>query len=78
MATTGLTKFYETFNESSKKNENFSNLKTQTFSTANRLITCSIVKRKISIGSIDKELSIAVNMNDEFSLLGVDFFKGEN
>lgn len=62
----------------SYEGEDLSNLETRTFSTAKGLMTCSIVKRNISIAGIDRELQVAVNVNDKLNLLGVDFFKGYN
>jgi len=47
----------------------------KTFSTANWLLDCVIIKRKVSVGSIDNEQQVAVNLKDDANLLGVDFFK---
>ncbi len=55
-----------------------SELETRAFSTAKGLMTCPIIKRNISIGDIDKNLPVAININDNFNLLGVDFFKAYN
>jgi len=56
----------------------FKNPKIQTFSTAGGAIQCPIVQRKVSIGGIDVTQTVAVNLEDNTNLLGVDFFKNFN
>ena len=47
----------------------------KTFSTAKGPITCPIVERTISVGGIDRRQPVAINLQGELDLLGVDFFK---
>ena len=55
---------------------NFVNQKT--FSTARGLIECPLVLRKITISCIDINQFVAVNLEDNTNLLGMDFFKDKN
>lgn len=68
----------ESVERTTYEGENLSKLETRTFSTAKGLMTCPIIKRNISVAGIDKELPVAINVNDRFNLLGVDFFKDYN
>ena len=52
--------------------------KTKVFSTAKGLMTCPIVERKILIGGIEKKQKVAVNLEDNANLLGMDFFRDKN
>jgi predicted aspartyl protease len=65
----------ESVERTTYEGENLSKLETRTFSTAKGLMTCPIIKRNISIAGIDRKLLVAINVNDELNLLGVDFFK---
>lgn len=56
---------YEDLNEISRK----------TFSTAKGLISCPIVQREVIVGDLYKKQTVAVNLEDDSNLLGVDFFK---
>ncbi len=47
----------------------------KSFLTAKGYMTCPIVTRTISAGGIDVEKPVAVNIEDEANLLGVDFFE---
>jgi len=55
--------------------EDLNNISRRTFSTANGLMTCPIVQREIVIGDLDKKQAVAVNLEDDSDLLGVDFFE---
>ncbi|MCF7898017.1 MAG: retroviral-like aspartic protease family protein [Candidatus Omnitrophica bacterium] len=50
-------------------------IRTKTFSTANGMITCPIVTKKISILGIEEKISVAVNSKHSLNLLGMNFFK---
>ncbi len=54
--------------------EDLNKVEQRVFSTAAGTMNCPIVKRKVSVGSIDVFQSVAVNFKDETNLLGVDFF----
>jgi predicted aspartyl protease len=47
----------------------------ETFSTAKGLISCPIVQREIIVGDLDIKQAIAVNLEDDSNLIGMDFFK---
>jgi predicted aspartyl protease len=55
--------------------EDLNNISRRTFSTANGLMTCPIVQREIVIGDLEKKQAVAVNLEDDSNLLGVDFFE---
>jgi predicted aspartyl protease len=55
--------------------EDLNNISRRTFSTANGVMTCPIVQREIVIGDLDKKQAVAVNLEDDSDLLGVDFFE---
>jgi predicted aspartyl protease len=55
--------------------EDLNNILRRTFSTANGLMTCPIVQREIVVGDLDKKQAVAVNLEDDSDLLGVDFFE---
>jgi len=50
----------------------------RTFSTVNGRISCPIVMREVNIGGIRKNIEVAVNQQDELSLVGMNFFEGMN
>ena len=58
--------------------EDLNRSRRQTFSTANGLLSCPIVTRSIIAGGIGGIQSVAVNLNDNDNLLGVDFFENRN
>jgi len=49
---------------------------TKSFNTANGLMSCSIVHRKVNIGGFYKDIEVAVNKRDELNLLGMNYFEG--
>ena len=53
-------------------------LKQETFSTAKGTMICPIIDRNIVIGGIDKFIPVAINENDNISLLGMNFFNDKN
>ena len=53
-------------------------LEQKTFSTAKGLMACSIIDRNIVVGTLDKRISVAINENDDTSLLGMNFFESNN
>ncbi len=55
--------------------EDLKNVPKRSFSTAKGLLTCFIITREISVSGIDVKKEVAVNIEDESNLLGVDFFK---
>ncbi len=58
--------------------EDLNNISRRTFSTANGLITCPIVQREIIVGDIYTKQAVAVNLEDDSDLLGVDFFESRD
>ena len=50
----------------------------ETFSTANGSMTCPIVQREIIVGELDRKQAVAVNLEDDSNLLGVDFFESRD
>ena len=50
----------------------------ETFSTAKGSITCPIVQREIIVGDLDRKQAVAVNLEDDSNLLGVDFFESRD
>ncbi|MFH1621703.1 MAG: retropepsin-like aspartic protease [Candidatus Omnitrophota bacterium] len=65
----------ETFNEGDNDKRNYEQ---ETFSTANGLMTCFVLKRNIVVGGIDRFVRVAVNENDSSSLLGMNFFESKD
>lgn len=59
-------------------NENLHSLNTKSFETANGRINCPIVYRNINIASINMNKEIAVNLNDNSNILGMDFLNDKN
>jgi predicted aspartyl protease len=55
--------------------EDLNEISRTTFSTVKGLISCPIVQREIVIGDLDKKQAVAVNLEDDSDLLGVDFFE---
>ena len=55
--------------------EDLNEVARRTFSTAKGLISCPIVEREIIVGDIYKKQKVAVNLEDDSNLLGVDFFE---
>lgn len=48
----------------------------RSFNTANGWMSCPLIKRNINIGSFHKNIEVAVNENDDLTLLGMNFFDG--
>lgn len=65
----------KTFNEGDNDKPND---KPETFSTANGLMTCFVLKRNVVVGGIDRFVRVAVNENDSSSLLGMNFFESKD
>jgi predicted aspartyl protease len=57
--------------------EDLNKTERRSFSTAKGLLSCPIVGREIIIGSLDRKQSVAVNLEDNSNLLGVDFFESK-
>jgi len=55
--------------------EDLDEVSQRTFSTAKGLMSCPIVQREIIVGDLDRKQAVAVNLEDESNLLGVDFFE---
>ena len=56
-------------------NEDLNEVARRTFSTVKGLISCPIVQREVIVGDIYKKQAVAVNLEDDSNLLGVDFFE---
>jgi clan AA aspartic protease (TIGR02281 family) len=54
--------------------EDLNGISRRTFSTAKGLMSCPIVQREIIVGDIYKKQAVAVNLEDDSNLLGMDFF----
>jgi predicted aspartyl protease len=55
--------------------EDLKEISRRTFSTAKGLMSCPIVQREIIVSDIYKKQAVAVNLEDDSNLLGVDFFE---
>ncbi len=55
--------------------EDLNEISRRTFSTAKGLMSCPIVQREIIVSDIYKKQAVAVNLEDDSNLLGVDFFE---
>jgi len=55
--------------------EDLNGISRRTFSTAKGLMSCPIVQREIIVGDIYKKQAVAVNLEDDSNLLGMDFFE---
>jgi len=55
--------------------EDLNEISRRTFSTVNGLISCPIVQREIIVGGIYKKQVVAVNLEEDSNLLGMDFFE---
>ena len=55
--------------------EDLNEISRRTFSTAKGLMSCPIVQREVVVGDLYKKQKVAVNLEDDSNLLGVDFFK---
>jgi len=55
--------------------EDLNEVARRTFSTVKGLISCPIVQREVIVGDIYKKQNVAVNLEDDSNLLGVDFFE---
>jgi len=56
-------------------NEDLNEISRKTFSTVKGLISCPIVQREIIVGDTYKKQAVAVNLEDNSNLLGMDFFE---
>jgi len=56
--------------------ENLVTAPQKSFNTANGWMSCPIIHREVNIGGFRKSIEVAVNQNDELSLLGMNYFKG--
>ncbi|NQT65679.1 MAG: retroviral-like aspartic protease family protein [FCB group bacterium] len=59
-------------------NENLQSINRKSFSTANGIISCPIVFRNINVSSISINKEVAVNLNDDSNILGMDFLSDKN
>lgn len=57
--------------------EDLEKVERRTFNTAKGMTTCPIVERKISVGDMEKKQLVAVNLQENTNLLGVDFFESK-
>jgi len=55
--------------------EDLNGISRRTFSTAKGLMSCPIVQREIIVGDLDRKQAVAVNLEDDSNLLGMDFFE---
>ena len=55
--------------------EDLNEISRRTFSTAKGLMSCPIVQREVIVGDLYKKQKVAVNLEDDSNLLGVDFFE---
>jgi len=55
--------------------EDLNEISRRTFSTAKGLMSCPIVQREVIVGDLFKKQTVAVNLEDDSNLLGVDFFE---
>lgn len=55
--------------------EDLNEVARRTFSTVKGLISCPIVQREVIVGDIYKKQTVAVNLEDDSNLLGMDFFE---
>ena len=55
--------------------EDLNEISRKTFSTVKGLISCPIVQREIIVGDTYKKQAVAVNLEDDSNLLGMDFFE---
>jgi hypothetical protein len=55
--------------------EDINEISRTTFSTVKGLISCPIVQREIIVGDTYKKQAVAVNLEDDSNLLGMDFFE---
>jgi hypothetical protein len=55
--------------------EDLNEVSRKTFSTVKGLISCPIVQREIIVGDTYTKQAIAVNLEDDSNLLGIDFFE---
>ena len=55
--------------------EDLNEISRKTFSTAKGLISCPIVQREIIVGDNYKKQEVAVNLEEDSNLFGMDFFE---
>jgi len=55
--------------------EDLNEVSRRTFSTVKGSISCPIVQREIIVGDTSKKQAVAVNLEDDSNLLGMDFFE---
>ena len=75
--TTMITKEFaqKTFNEGDSDQ---SKIKIEEFSTANGIIQCPVVRRNIVLGEFDTNIDVAVSMEVEINVLGMNYFSDKN
>jgi predicted aspartyl protease len=56
--------------------DNLQSAPRRTFSTVNGTISCPIVHREVNVGGLRKNLEVAVNQQDQLTLLGMNYFEG--
>lgn len=56
--------------------ENLQTAPRRSFSTANGWMSCPVIRRGIGIGGYSRVIDVAVNQQDDLSLVGVNFFSG--
>lgn len=56
--------------------DNLQSAPRRTFSTVNGTISCPIVRREVNVGGLRKNLEVAVNQQDQLTLLGMNYFEG--
>lgn len=56
-------------------NEDLNKAPTKTFSTAKGSMSCPVTEREVVVAGLDKKQLVAVNLQDDSNLLGVDFFE---
>jgi predicted aspartyl protease len=57
-------------------NDNLNIAPQRAFETANGRMTCPIVYRTLEVAGIKRDIEVAVNINNDGSLLGLNYFKG--
>ncbi len=56
--------------------DNLQSAPNRRFSTANGSISCPIVHREVNVGGLRKNIEVAVNQQDQLTLLGMNYFEG--
>jgi len=53
-------------------------IETRQFSTANGFISCPILKRNVVLGGFDTNIDVAVSMDEDINLLGMNYFSDKD